>query len=368
MSDSLNSWDKISQKIAEFEQINDITVLLASEIGVLAKGFSSSVFNSELDVIFIYVHRIDSYSRLESQSETMQLVVSEEIVLRGLELRHAIALLKKAEMSVVDVFMVSVVDICHRHRYFLTLIKDPIRRAYQPEKIFHHCMTKASSLYDEHISNNAMIHVEKYLEIIHSLLRASYLKRKLHHPDIDLDRLVVFSELPSELQAEIKALQVINSDDKENISTIQSVSAVPVLHHFIQTELSRLKTASMDTTVPDFSLLDEVVNDVIIRYDAMSKKDTSIIPKGEYCDGLRITFGVTTSNLCPYWQKTDYGMIRCNYMGLEDLNEFDIIEAQKLAIAHYGSEEAYLNAGYGSALHDEQKICDVNMEWDDDEN
>ena len=45
----------------------------------------------------------------------------------------------------------------------------------------------------------------------------------------------------------------------------------------------------------------------------------------------------TKEVLCPYWHKTDYGMVRCHYLGVESLME-DEEGAREKAILHYGSE------------------------------
>jgi hypothetical protein len=54
-------------------------------------------------------------------------------------------------------------------------------------------------------------------------------------------------------------------------------------------------------------------------------------------------------------------------MNIENLNEYDITHSLNLAIAHYGSEEGFRKANMsGSYIHDEQKFCDVNWDWDNE--
>jgi len=66
--------------------------------------------------------------------------------------------------------------------------------------------------------------------------------------------------------------------------------------------------------------------------------------------------------LCPYWQLTEYGMVRCRYLEVETLDEDDP-EARSKALAHFGEEQALDEANQSSLLYDEIKVCGVNGEW-----
>lgn len=66
--------------------------------------------------------------------------------------------------------------------------------------------------------------------------------------------------------------------------------------------------------------------------------------------------------LCPYWQKTDYGMVSCDYLGRESLNEDDESALEK-AMAHYGSREQFETNNKYSLLYDEIKVCGTLEEW-----
>jgi hypothetical protein len=116
------------------------------------------------------------------------------------------------------------------------------------------------------------------------------------------------------------------------------------------------------------------------------KKEVSLIPPGEYCYRLiRKQPGEVLSQdydrfgrdlrefsynlewkevLCPYWFRTDYGMVRCDFLGVESLDD-DNPDAKAEALCHFGSEAAFLKANHYSLLYDQIKICDLKV--DDDE-
>jgi hypothetical protein len=119
-------------------------------------------------------------------------------------------------------------------------------------------------------------------------------------------------------------------------------------------------------------------------------KDTAAIPKGGFCYRVvRLRPGELLSKeiarfgkdlreyshhgdwkevLCPYWHRTDYGMVRCDYLESEGLDENDRGAMEK-AIRHFGSEELLWKAHRYSLLYDEIKVCgvkeDEDEEWED---
>jgi len=116
----------------------------------------------------------------------------------------------------------------------------------------------------------------------------------------------------------------------------------------------------------------------------LSEKDASVIPSGDFCyqvvelaEGEVLSkeierFGIDLREfpyrpglkevLCPYWQKTDYGMVRCDYLEQECLDEDDETALEN-AIAHYGSREQFDAINKHSLLYDEIKVCGIREEW-----
>jgi hypothetical protein len=115
-------------------------------------------------------------------------------------------------------------------------------------------------------------------------------------------------------------------------------------------------------------------------------KDSSLIPPGSFCyfvvalcpgeilstDRDRYGFELreflyhpgAKAVLCPYWQMTDYGMVRCDFMEVQSLNR-DYSGSMSKALNYFGSEEEFNKVNRYSYLYDEQKICGINDEEDD---
>lgn len=118
----------------------------------------------------------------------------------------------------------------------------------------------------------------------------------------------------------------------------------------------------------------------------MMPKDPRLIPAGAYCyrvvglrDGeeLPTDFGRFGNDLreagyhrgrkrvlCPYWQVTDHGTIRCDYLDLEVLDESDR-DARRQVAEHFGTGKAAFRIGTCCLLADEVKVCEINVEDED---
>ena len=117
-------------------------------------------------------------------------------------------------------------------------------------------------------------------------------------------------------------------------------------------------------------------------------KDASLIPSGEYCyrvveiqDGEVLRSDIDRHGkdlreyaysiegykcvLCPYWNRTDYGTVRCDYLEKEIIDGMDDSAKEKIQ-KHFGIEDATEKFGWGSLLEDEIKICDVNLDDEDE--
>lgn len=113
--------------------------------------------------------------------------------------------------------------------------------------------------------------------------------------------------------------------------------------------------------------------------------DTSLIPPGEYCYRIvKIGEGETLSRdiskfgrelreypyhgaykevLCPYWHRTEYGTVRCDFLGREFVDDKDSRAIEKI-IAYFGSPDAPDRFERSWALPDEIKICGVREDED----
>ncbi len=109
-------------------------------------------------------------------------------------------------------------------------------------------------------------------------------------------------------------------------------------------------------------------------------KDESLIPPGEDCywvfpiregevlssDGWRYGkelrefrhLGNSKEVLCPYWERTSYGTVRCNFVDIEVVDDQDDDAKQKIA-QRFGTQEAVKGFEYSWELPEQIKICGI---------
>ena len=113
----------------------------------------------------------------------------------------------------------------------------------------------------------------------------------------------------------------------------------------------------------------------------MIVKDESVIPTGPFCysivpivEGEILSddierfgkelrefryHGDTKEVLCPYWRRTDYGTVICDFLHKEVYDE-ENEDARALIEAKFGKSEPGDKIGHSWALPDELKICGIH--------
>lgn len=76
----------------------------------------------------------------------------------------------------------------------------------------------------------------------------------------------------------------------------------------------------------------------------------------------------TKAVLCPYWQVTGHGTVRCEHLNREVLDEErDYALSLDKANKHFGADRVHEMVGRSWALADEIKICGVNEDDEDED-
>ena len=114
--------------------------------------------------------------------------------------------------------------------------------------------------------------------------------------------------------------------------------------------------------------------------------DRSVIPSGEDCYQIvRILPGEVLSEtvdrygkelrefrfdkwhkqvLCPYWRRSDYGTVRCEYLDKEVIDEDDFDALAKIR-QRFQCEDPATRFDHSWELSDEIKICGIHQDADD---
>lgn len=98
---------------------------------------------------------------------------------------------------------------------------------------------------------------------------------------------------------------------------------------------------------------------------AIKGKDTSVIPKGDYCYTFtkgKNQYGIPNSKYCPYMSEKEYGgvsVIYCKYLEWGDVGNISDDEYNKL-LAYFGDEDKLHEELPLDLLWDSCKCCGEN--------
>ena len=93
---------KIQTQLRRIEEEESIKILLAVESGSRAWGFASP--DSDYDVRFIYIRRMEDYLKLEKVRDVIELPMDDVLDMNGWDLQKTLRLLYKSNPTLFEWF------------------------------------------------------------------------------------------------------------------------------------------------------------------------------------------------------------------------------------------------------------------------
>jgi predicted nucleotidyltransferase len=225
--------DEMRQRIlAELKQIEEkyqVNILYACESGSRGWGFASA--DSDYDVRFIYVHRLDWYLTVLPGRDVIERPLDDELDISGWELRKALGLLKGANptlMEWLDSPIVYSMTTPFYHR-----LREIAERHFSQLRARHHYISMAKKNYQGHLTGDK-VRLKKYLYVLRPLLAVRWLDAGLGQPPMPFEQLLTIVN-DQALLKDIERLLEIKRDSEES----QYGCRLPIIHRFIETELQR---------------------------------------------------------------------------------------------------------------------------------
>ena len=94
--------EKIQEQLRRIEEAENIKILLAVESGSRAWGFASP--DSDYDVRFIYIRRLEDYLRLDAIRDVIELPIDDVLDINGWDLQKTLRLLHKSNPTLFEWF------------------------------------------------------------------------------------------------------------------------------------------------------------------------------------------------------------------------------------------------------------------------
>jgi uncharacterized protein len=247
---------QIEAEIAAIEAKHDVRVLFACESGSRGWGFASP--DSDYDVRFIYVHRLDWYLRVAAQRDVIELPISGDLDINGWELRKALGLLKKGNATLIEWLDSPVVY--RADAGFVVAMREAARLVHRPERSFHHYLHMARGNFREYLQGD-VVRLKKYLYVLRPILGAMWVERGRGLVPMRFQELVDGLVDDPTLKDAIARLLVL----KRAAGEAMDGAPMPEINAFIAAQLKRLEGAAPPLTdTPDDAPLDALLRETVL--------------------------------------------------------------------------------------------------------
>lgn len=248
---------EVTDKLAEIEVKEHVKVLYAVESGSRAWGVESS--DSDYDVRFIYVSRIDDYLSIQDKRDVVEWQLDEVLDINGWDLKKTLVQFHKGNATLFEWANSPIV-------YKTT---DEWKKIYEISKQFfsvkaslHHYCGTANSTFKQHLQGDK-VKYKKYIYALRPLLACKFIEECHSIPPVKFKDLCM-QALPEKLSDEIEELLIVKSKSRERDLNPR----LPVIQKYVEDEIIRYEQLLMsmqDDRIADWAMLDKVFLEILGR-------------------------------------------------------------------------------------------------------
>lgn len=248
---------EIEATLARIEKQFDVKVLFACESGSRGWGFASP--DSDYDVRFIYVNRMDWYLTVFPSRDVIELPINEVYDVSGWDLRKALGLLRNGNATLVEWLSSPVVYMSDPA--FLSAVRHAAEQVHRPERAFHHYLHMAKKNYREHLRGE-VVRLKKYLYVLRPLLACLWIEQNRGPVPMRFQNLVDTLVTDGRLRDAIAELLTIKRKAMESEHGLP----MPAINDFLELHLNRLShvIAPPMRASQDFTILDRLLRDTVV--------------------------------------------------------------------------------------------------------
>lgn len=222
--------EKIQEQLREIEDREHVKILLAVESGSRAWGFASS--DSDYDVRFIYVRRLEDYLKLDVEKDVIELPFDGVLDINGWDLQKALRLLHKSNPSLFEWFSSPIV---YKKTDFVDKINKLMTKYFSSKKNLYHYISMAEGNYREYLKGD-YVKIKKYFYVLRPVLACRWILDKGTPPPVLFSKLVK-EELPIELTDTVNSLLDLKMNSKE----IDSIPKISELNEYLYDSIQDIK-------------------------------------------------------------------------------------------------------------------------------
>ena len=242
--------EKIQEQLRRIEEAENIKILFAVESGSRAWGFASP--DSDYDVRFIYIRRLEDYLRLNAIRDVIELPINDVLDINGWDLQKTLRLLHKSNPTLFEWFSSPIV---YQETEFADKFRDLMMHYFSSKKTLYHYVSMAEGNYREYLKGD-LIRAKKYFYVLRPVLACQWIL------DWGTPPPMLFSEL---LKAElpVELIDVVNQllELKMNSPEVKLIKRISEINEYLDESIPRIKRAVRlleDSLTPDWNELNQL--------------------------------------------------------------------------------------------------------------
>jgi uncharacterized protein len=193
--------ERVMDELERIERTHDVRIVYACESGSRAWGFASP--DSDYDVRFLYVHRLDWYLGVEPQRDVIEKPIDDELDVSGWELRKALQLLHRSNPTLLEWLSSPIVyraDDVQSAR-----LNEIAHSFFSPLRGRYHYLSMAKKNFRGYLQDDA-VRYKKYLYVLRPLLAVQWIDAGKGIPPMRFADLVDGTVTDERLRKEINDL------------------------------------------------------------------------------------------------------------------------------------------------------------------
>lgn len=249
--------EKILSKLSEIEEKENVKILYCAEAGSRATGLSSA--DSDYDVRFIYIRRMNDYLKLEPVRDVIEWQCDDTLDICGWDIKKALTLGYRSNLSLFE-WMSS--PIVYKEDAEWKTVRDALVGYFSPVHTAMHYFSMAKSNYDNSFGKET-VKFKKYFYVLRPLLAAEWVASRRELPPL------VFGELLETLpEGAVKntVTELVNA--KRSGSKRNEGEPIAILNKYIEDGFARLESVIRglpEEARRDIKPLEEVFLSLITR-------------------------------------------------------------------------------------------------------
>lgn len=242
--------EKIQEQLRRIEEAENIKILLSVESGSRAWGFASP--DSDYDVRFIYIRRLEDYLRLDTNRDVIELPIDDVLDINGWDLQKTLRLLHKSNPTLFEWFSSSIV---YQKTEFADKVRDLMMHYFSSKKTLYHYVSMAEGNYREYLKGD-LVRTKKYFYVLRPVLACQWILDRGTPPPMLFSELLK-AELPVEL------IDVVNQllELKMNSPEVKLINRISEINEYLDESIPSIKSAVRlldDSHTPDWSELNQL--------------------------------------------------------------------------------------------------------------